>query len=145
MVGVKLFSRVIIEFKGMIRLLNRIVFKVDKLRRMTQTRTTNPFCRPFMKYAYGHTASPLQKREMEEQEEGMSLESFLKWAADIGVSDSTGTVPCNCLGHSLSLSYFPHAGGYVQFHLHLGQSSVSPFGCQENSISQSYFIVSMFQ
>lgn len=66
---------------------------------------------------------PLQKREMEEQEQDMSLESFLKWAADLGISDSTGTVPYTCLGHSLSLSYFPHAGGYVQFHFHLLSSS----------------------
>ncbi|XP_062150874.1 protein SET DOMAIN GROUP 40 isoform X1 [Alnus glutinosa] len=48
---------------------------------------------------------------MEEQEQDMSLESFLKWAADLGISDSAGTVPYTCLGHSLSLSYFPHAGG----------------------------------
>lgn len=77
-----------------------------------------------MKYADGFT-STLQKREMEEQEQDMSLESFLKWAADLGISDSTGTGtgPYTCLGHSLSLSYFPHAGGYVQFHFHFLSSS----------------------
>ena len=58
----------------------------------------------------------------QEQEEGVimvELERFLKWAADLGISDSTDddfdthtdTRSCGCLGHSLSLSYFPQAGG----------------------------------
>ncbi|XP_030953208.1 protein SET DOMAIN GROUP 40 [Quercus lobata] len=60
--------------------------------------------------------------EEQEQEEGVimvELERFLKWAADLGISDSTNddfdthtdTRSCGCLGHSLSLSYFPQAGG----------------------------------
>lgn len=60
-----------------------------------------------------------REREMEEQEqeEGVELERFLKWAADLGISDSTDddfdthTDTRSCLGHSLSLSYFPQAGG----------------------------------
>ncbi|XP_015881388.3 protein SET DOMAIN GROUP 40 isoform X1 [Ziziphus jujuba] len=49
-----------------------------------------------------------------EQEED-NLESLLKWAAEIGVSDSAATSQHgssnSCLGHSLFVSYFPHAGG----------------------------------
>lgn len=50
-----------------------------------------------------------------EQEEG-DLERLLKWAAEIGISDSNSMEresPCSCLGHSLAVSYFPDAGGYV--------------------------------
>ncbi|KAG2710849.1 hypothetical protein I3760_04G048200 [Carya illinoinensis] len=48
---------------------------------------------------------------MEEQEQDIRLESFLKWASDLGISDSSGSLPYVCLGHSLSLAYFPLAGG----------------------------------
>lgn len=53
---------------------------------------------------------------MEQQE--ASLESFLKWAAEHGVSDSPpssssslSSSSYSCLGHSLSISHFPQAGG----------------------------------
>ncbi|KAJ7960029.1 Protein SET DOMAIN GROUP 40 [Quillaja saponaria] len=42
-------------------------------------------------------------------------QSFLKWAGELGVSDSTSTDqlqdPLSCLGHSLCVSHFPQAGG----------------------------------
>lgn len=64
---------------------------------------------------------------MEEQEHGISLENFLNWAAELGISDSpTRSVPF-CLGHSLSLAYFPHAGGYFQSHSQLLTSSWPSF------------------
>ncbi|KAK9285616.1 hypothetical protein L1049_024812 [Liquidambar formosana] len=44
-----------------------------------------------------------------EREQG-SVESFLKWAAELGVSDFTNTVH-SCLGQSLFVSHFPDAGG----------------------------------
>ncbi|GMY12779.1 protein SET DOMAIN GROUP 40 [Fagus crenata] len=47
-----------------------------------------------------------RKSEMEEE-----VESFVKWAAELGISDSPDAKTHSCLGHSLSLSYFPEAGG----------------------------------
>ncbi|KAK6154088.1 hypothetical protein DH2020_013727 [Rehmannia glutinosa] len=46
-------------------------------------------------------------------EEAANLESFLQWGAAIGISDSpiSHTSSSSCLGHSLSVSYFPEAGG----------------------------------
>ncbi|CAL2244510.1 unnamed protein product [Prunus armeniaca] len=44
-----------------------------------------------------------------EQGQG-DLERLLKWAAEIGISDST-CCGDSCLGHSLAVSYFPSAGG----------------------------------
>ncbi|GFS39455.1 hypothetical protein Acr_00g0063120 [Actinidia rufa] len=44
-----------------------------------------------------------------EEEEG-TLESFLKWAAELGISDSQSN-SSSCLGQSLSVAHFPHAGG----------------------------------
>lgn len=46
-----------------------------------------------------------------------SLQSFLEWAAaELGISDSPyGGSPLgksSCLGRSLFVSHFPHAGGY---------------------------------
>lgn len=49
---------------------------------------------------------------MEEEDE--SLEKLLKWAAEMGITDSTIQNPSrsrNCLGHSLTVSHFPEAGG----------------------------------
>lgn len=43
-------------------------------------------------------------------EEATKLETFLKWATTLGISDSTFN-PRSCLGHTLSISYFPNAGG----------------------------------
>jgi hypothetical protein len=51
------------------------------------------------------------ERESEMEEE---VESFVKWAAELGISDSPDAKTHSCLGHSLSLSYFPEAGGYVR-------------------------------
>ncbi|KAL7192730.1 hypothetical protein ACSBR2_024531 [Camellia fascicularis] len=53
--------------------------------------------------------------EEEEEEEG-SLESLLKWAAEIGISDSPSSnrplsSSSSCLGQSLSVSQFPDSGG----------------------------------
>lgn len=48
---------------------------------------------------------------MEEEDE--SLEKLLKWAAEMGITDSTIQNPShtrNCLGHSLTVSHFPEAG-----------------------------------
>ncbi|GKV00252.1 hypothetical protein SLEP1_g12976 [Rubroshorea leprosula] len=46
-----------------------------------------------------------------EQEQG-ELDSFLKWAAELGISDSLQSQnPSSCLGHSVIVSHFPHAGG----------------------------------
>lgn len=47
-----------------------------------------------------------------EQEQG-NLESFLTWASQIGISDSTNHSQhfFSCLGHSLCVSIFPHSGG----------------------------------
>ncbi|KAL3613357.1 hypothetical protein CASFOL_042770 [Castilleja foliolosa] len=46
-------------------------------------------------------------------EESADLESFLQWAAGLGISDSpiSQSHSHSCLGHSLSVSHFPHAGG----------------------------------
>lgn len=46
-----------------------------------------------------------------------NLTTFLEWAAQLGVSDAPhhhppSTVSSSCLGHSLSISDFPEAGGY---------------------------------
>ncbi|OMO88849.1 hypothetical protein COLO4_20051 [Corchorus olitorius] len=49
-------------------------------------------------------------REKEEEESGR-LDSLLKWAAGLGVSDSQKPDSCCCLGYSLAVSYFPDAGG----------------------------------
>lgn len=48
---------------------------------------------------------------MEEGEEEEKLESFLKWAAKLGISDCISKSPLSCLGHSLSVNFFPNAGG----------------------------------
>ncbi|GAB4855299.1 hypothetical protein Ancab_023918 [Ancistrocladus abbreviatus] len=55
----------------------------------------------------------------EEEESNRCLESFLKWAAQLGISDSPSKQfssqisYCDscCLGYSLCVSYFPKAGG----------------------------------
>ncbi|CAI9777678.1 unnamed protein product [Fraxinus pennsylvanica] len=54
---------------------------------------------------------------MEAQDES-DLETFLQWAAALGVSDSpikkskvSIRPPSSCLDHSLSVSHFPDAGG----------------------------------
>ncbi|CBI27360.3 unnamed protein product, partial [Vitis vinifera] len=48
------------------------------------------------------------------------MERFLKWATELGISDFTTTpttvpsrlqIPHCCVGHSLCVSHFPHAGG----------------------------------
>lgn len=49
----------------------------------------------------------------DEHDGDAKLQSFLQWAADLGVSDS---LPCpprrrSCLGESLIVSHFPGAGG----------------------------------
>ncbi|OMO50526.1 hypothetical protein CCACVL1_30386 [Corchorus capsularis] len=49
-------------------------------------------------------------REEKEEESGR-LDSLLKWAAGLGVSDSQKPDSCCCLGYSLAVSYFPDAGG----------------------------------
>ncbi|KAF5957941.1 hypothetical protein HYC85_005166 [Camellia sinensis] len=59
------------------------------------------------------------ERDMEEEEEeDGSLESLLKWAAEIGISDSpssnrplSSSSSSSCLGQSLSVSQFPDSGG----------------------------------
>ncbi|VFR02555.1 unnamed protein product [Cuscuta campestris] len=49
----------------------------------------------------------------EEGEEETSLRSFLRWAAEQGITDyhSSSTQSRSCLGHSLFVSHFPQAGG----------------------------------
>lgn len=51
---------------------------------------------------------------MDQENEG-GLESFLKWATQLGISDSTSpqnpNTPLSCLGQCLCVSSFPHAGG----------------------------------
>lgn len=52
---------------------------------------------------------------MEEAEE-LNLKSFLKWAAELGISDSPSTCTTqsdSCLGKTLCVANFPKAGGYV--------------------------------
>ncbi|XP_020234127.1 protein SET DOMAIN GROUP 40 isoform X2 [Cajanus cajan] len=49
-------------------------------------------------------------------EEQQNLESFLTWASELGISDSTSNnlsqhSLSSCLGSSLSVSHFPHSGG----------------------------------
>ncbi|KAM1413444.1 hypothetical protein ACFXTO_026039 [Malus domestica] len=44
-----------------------------------------------------------------EQGEG-NLQRLLKWASEIGISDST-SCQASCLGHSLAVSFFPDSGG----------------------------------
>ncbi|KAH9325399.1 hypothetical protein KI387_005577, partial [Taxus chinensis] len=39
------------------------------------------------------------------------IEDFLKWAATLGISDGPNNISSSCLGSSLLLSSFPHAGG----------------------------------
>ncbi|KAK4347639.1 hypothetical protein RND71_033978 [Anisodus tanguticus] len=49
-----------------------------------------------------------------EEPEAMSLKSFLKWATELGISDSPSTSTTqsdSCLGHSLFVFNFPEAGG----------------------------------
>ncbi|OIT35875.1 protein set domain group 40 [Nicotiana attenuata] len=49
-----------------------------------------------------------------EEAEALSLKSFLKWAAELGISDTPLTstpLSDSCLGHSLFVSTFPDAGG----------------------------------
>ncbi|CAL5326656.1 unnamed protein product [Camellia sinensis] len=53
---------------------------------------------------------------MEQEEEEGSLESLLKWAAEIGISDSPSSnrplsSSSSCLGQSISVSQFPDSGG----------------------------------
>ncbi|RZB70044.1 protein SET DOMAIN GROUP 40 isoform X2 [Glycine soja] len=51
------------------------------------------------------------------EQEHPNLESFLSWAAQLGISDSTTRTNqpqhslSSCLGSSLSVSHFPHTGG----------------------------------
>ncbi|XP_027331984.1 protein SET DOMAIN GROUP 40 [Abrus precatorius] len=50
------------------------------------------------------------------EQEQQRLESFLTWAAQLGISDSSTTSQhrhslSSCLGSSLSVSHFPHSGG----------------------------------
>ncbi|KAL7223602.1 hypothetical protein ACSBR1_025122 [Camellia fascicularis] len=61
-----------------------------------------------------------RQRDMEQEEEEGSLESLLKWAAEIGISDSpssnrplssSSSSSSFCLGQSLSVSQFPDPGG----------------------------------
>lgn len=47
-------------------------------------------------------------------EEEANLERFLDWAAKLGITDSPVEIQSesrSCLGHSLSVSDFPNAGG----------------------------------
>ncbi|KAG5534401.1 hypothetical protein RHGRI_022500 [Rhododendron griersonianum] len=47
-----------------------------------------------------------------EEEERENLESFLKWASELGISDSNQPPESSsCLGQSLCVSFFPDAGG----------------------------------
>ncbi|KAJ6402375.1 hypothetical protein OIU84_014464 [Salix udensis] len=53
-----------------------------------------------------------------EDAEQEGFERFLKWAANLGISDcptnrfsSALKTPTSCLGHSLTVSHFPDAGG----------------------------------
>ncbi|XP_031093726.1 protein SET DOMAIN GROUP 40 [Ipomoea triloba] len=50
---------------------------------------------------------------MEEEEEQVNLRSFLRWAAEQGITDcpSSSTQSGSCMGHSLLVSHFPEAGG----------------------------------
>jgi len=54
------------------------------------------------------------------EQEQQNLESFLTWAAQLGISDSTTSTdqpqhsPSSCLGSSLRVAHFPHSGGYSQ-------------------------------
>ncbi|XVE72011.1 hypothetical protein DITRI_Ditri11bG0004300 [Diplodiscus trichospermus] len=52
-----------------------------------------------------------QSQEEEEEEEKVTLKRFLKWAAELGVSDSENPKSCSSLGHSLAISFFPDSGG----------------------------------
>ncbi|ESW13964.1 hypothetical protein PHAVU_008G241400 [Phaseolus vulgaris] len=51
------------------------------------------------------------------EQEQQNLESFLTWAAQLGISDSTTRTdqpqhsPSSCLGSSLCVAHFPHSGG----------------------------------
>lgn len=54
--------------------------------------------------------------EEEEEKQGFELEGLLSWASDLGISDLSTTVDhgsavAGCLGHTLSVAYFPDAGG----------------------------------
>lgn len=57
------------------------------------------------------------KKEMEDAGQDESFERFLKWAENLGISDCTTNLslhpqsPTSCLGHSLTVSHFPDAGG----------------------------------
>ncbi|OIT21918.1 PREDICTED: protein SET DOMAIN GROUP 40-like [Nicotiana attenuata] len=49
---------------------------------------------------------------MDDEAEALNLKSFLKWATELGISDSPSTPsPDSCLGYSLFVSNFPEAGG----------------------------------
>ncbi|KAG1355296.1 hypothetical protein COCNU_07G014080 [Cocos nucifera] len=53
---------------------------------------------------------------MDGEEEGKGMAALLRWAAEMGISDSpTSTTPppspSFCSGHSLFVSHFPDAGG----------------------------------
>jgi len=54
---------------------------------------------------------------MEDAGQDEGFERFLKWAANLGISDCTTNLslhpqsPTSCLGHSLTVSHFPDAGG----------------------------------
>ncbi|KAL0430984.1 UNVERIFIED_CONTAM: protein SET DOMAIN GROUP 40, partial [Sesamum radiatum] len=47
------------------------------------------------------------------EEDEANLQSFLRWAAALGISDSpiSDCSSSSCLGHTLSVSHFPEAGG----------------------------------
>ena len=65
----------------------------------------------------------VKKKGGRERERGMEgeegkLEILMKWASEIGISDSPTSVSdrtnlSSCLAHSLFVSHFPHAGGYA--------------------------------
>ncbi|XP_060194309.1 protein SET DOMAIN GROUP 40 [Lycium barbarum] len=46
-----------------------------------------------------------------DEAEALNLKSFLKWATELGISDTPSTSSDSCLGHSLFVSNFPEAGG----------------------------------
>ncbi|XP_009765288.1 protein SET DOMAIN GROUP 40-like [Nicotiana sylvestris] len=52
---------------------------------------------------------------MDDEAEALNLKSFLRWATELGISDSPSTSitpsPASCLGYSLFVSNFPEAGG----------------------------------
>lgn len=46
---------------------------------------------------------------MKAEEKEANLEKFLKWALELGISDSLART--SCLGQTLSVADFPQAGG----------------------------------